>query len=359
MFVRETTAESGWEIAPYGKGSSTGGSSVMNRRAFARKNFKRTSRRAGTGSCSSFSGNIQGRCMWGNFAKIQSCASHLRPSSARRVSRTLSASGETAGERGPKYPRRTSHHVLETRARGVLLRCLPPRWLCREVLERDYGIDFYLEMVGDRGHLTGHVAAIQLKGRQQIRWRGRTREDILDWFYLDRISKRTISYWMELQLPVLIFVADLSTSKVFLIPVKRQIRARYTDFLSRRTFSFRVLGLNRLGSTFGERCLSQEYFRERGHDGFMARARDLVAHLDAYQDLLGSVSAVRDADVVKVLPWKIALYLSGTCAAILEHHKGREARLRLEKQLGALPKVDVLQGTEPSGTVFRDRLKIL
>lgn len=58
-------------------------------------------------------------------------------------------------------------------------------------------------------------------------------------------------------------------------------------------------------------------------------------------------------------PWRTALYLAGTCVSILEHFGGRGERLRLERQLGALPKVDVLHGTAPSGTIFRAMLKIV
>lgn len=62
------------------------------------------------------------------------------------------------------YPKRKKQHTDDTRARGIFLSSIPSMWICREVLERDYGIDYYLELVGGEGDLTGHIVAIQLKG---------------------------------------------------------------------------------------------------------------------------------------------------------------------------------------------------
>lgn len=151
-----------------------------------------------------------------------------------------------------QLPKRTQNHILETQARGVLLKALPPRWLCREVLERDYGVDFYLEMVGANGLLTGHLVAVQLKGRERIAWRGRTRRDATDWFYLPGISTTSIRYWISLPLPVFLVVAELSTSKIFFVPVLRQLRHAWGRLRGRQTVGFRVLRIFDLGHLLGQ-----------------------------------------------------------------------------------------------------------
>lgn len=256
-------------------------------------------------------------------------------------------------------PKRTPNHMLETQARGVLLKVLPPRWLCREVLERDYGIDFYLEMVGPSGLLTGHLVAVQLKGRERLVWRGKTRRDATDWFHLPGISTTTIRYWMALPLPVFLIVAELSTSKIFFVPVRRQVRYNWGRLRSRQTSGFRVLRICDLGHPLGQDLLLKEYYRERGHDHFMERVRDLVGHWREYQGLLESASQVSDVEVVAPAAWTTAACMAQTCVTIVDHLAGAHEKEKIGVQLGALPKVDVFDGHAPSGAVFRQMLGIL
>jgi hypothetical protein len=38
------------------------------------------------------------------------------------------------------------------------------------VTERDYGIDCYVELVNEKNQLTGDLASIQLKSKENINW---------------------------------------------------------------------------------------------------------------------------------------------------------------------------------------------
>lgn len=49
--------------------------------------------------------------------------------------------------------------------------CMPKEWVLREVAERDYGIEMYVELVGKDGDLVGHLAALQLKGIKKVSFR--------------------------------------------------------------------------------------------------------------------------------------------------------------------------------------------
>ncbi len=149
------------------------------------------------------------------------------------------------------FPQRSRSHVLETQSEALLRAALPPEWLCRKFCERDYGIDFYVEMVGEKGLLTGHLAAVQLKAEERVEWRGRSRQDFAAWFYSRRIPKTTVNYWMALQIPVFLCVAELSDRKVFFAPVKRSVRKHYGKFLRNKTFPFRLLHFTDLTNRLG------------------------------------------------------------------------------------------------------------
>lgn len=60
-------------------------------------------------------------------------------------------------------PQRDIRHISETASIKLFNSLVPDHWLVREVTERDYGIDLYLEIVDDRHRVTGKHISIQLK----------------------------------------------------------------------------------------------------------------------------------------------------------------------------------------------------
>ena len=195
------------------------------------------------------------------------------------------------------YPKRSIQHIHDTKARGLFFNSMPSEWICRELLERDYGIDFLLELVGDSGHLTGHIVAVQLKGTTSIKWRGK---GITSHSLYSGIKTSTISYWMSVQVPVFLCVAEFSTGKVFFASVKRQVRQNYSRYLNSRTFGFRLIHMLELSSGLGPNLLAQEYYRERSHHNFIAGATDIVIHAHFYNDFINGMKTVRDREPVSI-----------------------------------------------------------
>ena len=46
-----------------------------------------------------------------------------------------------------EFPKRALTHISESASWKILQNCLPPEWIIRDVTERDYGVDCYLEIV--------------------------------------------------------------------------------------------------------------------------------------------------------------------------------------------------------------------
>ncbi len=129
---------------------------------------------------------------------------------------------------------------------------------------------------------------MQLKSTKSIKWTKNGTTKVY-------ISKSTCNYWMQNIMPVLLFLADVSSDKVYYIDVKRQIRENYILFSTCENFSF----------TMNERCVLQktpkfdsekdndEYFKNiipflgiivtmNGYDSFLDSLKDFILNWKKY-----------------------------------------------------------------------------
>ena len=70
-----------------------------------------------------------------------------------------------------RWPLRPSQHIAESESFRILERKLPKPWIHREVTERDYGIDLYVEIVDNNEGVTGKMAGLQVKAVDQIEFK--------------------------------------------------------------------------------------------------------------------------------------------------------------------------------------------
>ena len=106
-----------------------------------------------------------------------------------------------------KLPKRPQTHVTETESWRLLQAIAPKDWIVREVSERDYGIDAYIEFASAGGHITGKLMSVQLKGVKSIKWK--TARGIQS-ARSPQIKSATANYRLLLPVPVFLFVADLT-----------------------------------------------------------------------------------------------------------------------------------------------------
>jgi hypothetical protein len=133
------------------------------------------------------------------------------------------------------FPKRDIAHIKEKAGLELVSACLPDEWIVRELTERDYGVDLYLEITRD-GSVTGDLAALQVKGTATVK----LRPDGTATF--PGIKKTTFHYWTGLPVPVFLMVGDLNAQKLYWVSVKEQARAMGPLEPSEETMSFKLSG---------------------------------------------------------------------------------------------------------------------
>lgn len=107
------------------------------------------------------------------------------------------------------FPVRNITHTIEREALDILSNSLPPEWIVREMTERDYGIDLYIEIVGEDRRVTGDLIAIQVKGKREVQFNS---DEIYSY---SGIKKSTINYWLGLPVPVFFIVVCIKSRNAY------------------------------------------------------------------------------------------------------------------------------------------------
>lgn len=182
-----------------------------------------------------------------------------------------------------KLPMRTAEHVTEAAAWRLLQTIAPAEWIVREISERDYGIDCYIELASKSGEITGDLMSVQLKGTERIEWKnasvGKTARS-------PSIKTSTAAYWLSLPVPVFLFVADLSEQNIYFTSVEDDIRSQFSKLAEQETMSFEPRSELNLKSELGLALLSWFYRRERTHEQFLFHIINLLSHVEAFSNFI-------------------------------------------------------------------------
>ena len=184
-----------------------------------------------------------------------------------------------------KYPKRPPTHIKETDSWKILNNSVPSKWLLRGVTGRDYGIDCYLEMVGNDGSVRGDLVSIQLKGIESLDWK---QNDVLDRkkATFSGIKIETINYWMNLAVPVFLCVAEISTKKLYFAPIKNQVRTQYRKYNSQNSLSFTLSTKHMLNDDQGLLNFIICYLQEKNFNQLTELSRLLLIHLPQYYEFI-------------------------------------------------------------------------
>ena len=179
------------------------------------------------------------------------------------------------------FPKRTREHIKESASWKIFQNKTPSEWIIREMTERDYGIDAYIEIVPPTGEVSGELCLIQIKATDSIDWcNGKAK--------LRNIKKQTINYWMNLPVPVFIFLCDIKASRLFFCSVKDQVRSQYNKFLDsgQKTLGFDFPEDSELGIGPGDALFKTLYFREKNYKQFVSYLRGLLVHSTEYSSCI-------------------------------------------------------------------------
>jgi len=175
------------------------------------------------------------------------------------------------------FPQRHPNHILESASWKLLHAAIPPQWILREISERDYGIDAYLELVASDGLITGDLVSLQLKGKANLDWK-----DGL--FAFAGTRKETINYWMNLAVPVFLCVADGETGRVWFIGVKDHVRRVHHTFLGQTTLTFPIRAECTFNTPEGLKQFLRAYERERQQQRFAFDLMSLLSNCSHYAE---------------------------------------------------------------------------
>ncbi|CAD7564330.1 hypothetical protein CIP106467_4461 [Citrobacter europaeus] len=152
------------------------------------------------------------------------------------------------------FPKRIKTHISEKSSLDLVSKSLPKEWIIREMTERDYGIDLYVEIVKGNGLVTGDLVALQVKTTEKIHFSN-------DVFSLGGIKRSTLNYWTGLPVPVFVLLVSLSNNKVYWCNIAHDQRCGHYKG-STKTFS---LSFNRKNNTSkaGIALFILSYIREK------------------------------------------------------------------------------------------------
>ena len=184
-----------------------------------------------------------------------------------------------------KYPKRPSTHIKETDSWKILQNSVPSEWLLREVTERDYGVDCYLEMVGRDGAVRGDLISIQLKGTDSLDWKQNEKLNRKEAKF-SGIKIETINYWMNLAVPVFLCVTETSTKKLYFAPIKNQVRTQYKKYNLQKSLSFTLSSEHMLDDDKGLLNFIICYIQEKNFKELTELSRLLLIHLPQYYEFI-------------------------------------------------------------------------
>lgn len=203
-----------------------------------------------------------------------------------------------------KLPSRPATHVTEAASWRLLQNLAPENWIVREVTERDYGIDAYIEIASDAGEITGDLISVQLKGSEAIEWKalkakkgaktskeGKAKKgsdaDRDNKARSPQIATSTANYWERLPVPVFLFVADVTESNIYFAPVEQTIRRDYAKLSSQETMTFPLIKGFSLSEKTGPAIVEFLGRRQRRHRDFVHHISALISHAEGFHEFIG------------------------------------------------------------------------
>jgi hypothetical protein len=161
-----------------------------------------------------------------------------------------------------QLPKRVDQHIIESLSFKIFSNALPDDWIIREVTERDYGIDCYIEIC-NKGLITGQLISVQLKGSENIALRD---DDQFVTYY--SISPSKLNYWNNLPVPIVFLFIDIKTHDIYFSNVKSYIRQNYNSFKNEKLTSLTIPIKNKIDKITSRNIFEAIYLIENNRNSF-------------------------------------------------------------------------------------------
>jgi len=184
-----------------------------------------------------------------------------------------------------KLPKRPPAHIKESESWKILQNSVPSLWIVRDVSERDYGIDCYIELVSNENTVTGDLLSAQLKGTENLTWKHSKTKARREAKFTG-IKIETINYWMNSSVPVFLFVAETSSNNLYFAPIKHQVRNQYSKYLKQGSLSFTLSEEHSFADETGLLNFIICYIQEKTFRDLTDLSRTLLIHLPQYYEFI-------------------------------------------------------------------------
>ena len=179
-------------------------------------------------------------------------------------------------------PKRDINHVRETASLKIFERIIPNEWIIRELTERDYGIDCYIEICED-GNVSGKLLSIQIKSSEIITPQEKEKTVV----YYD-VNISTLNYWNLLPVPVLFLYQYIKNELIYFLNVKQAIRENYDLFLSGKYKNLRISSTNILQENNCIPIINKIYLNETGRMEYEVMLTNFLINIPHIYEFLNS-----------------------------------------------------------------------
>ena len=179
-----------------------------------------------------------------------------------------------------RLPKRNENHIRETAAFKIFERIIPNEWIIREVTERDYGIDCYLELC-EAGFVSGKLLTVQLKSSESISLRENNNFVV----YYD-INSSTVNYWNQIPVPVLFIYIDIEKELPYYLNIKQMVRENFENFLEENLKNLRIPAQNVLTKENCKNIIDRIYFCETNRKEYEIILTDFLTSIPKTYEFL-------------------------------------------------------------------------
>jgi hypothetical protein len=183
-----------------------------------------------------------------------------------------------------QFPQRTQSHITESESWRLLQELAPRQWIVREISERDYGIDAYVEIATESGDITGNLISLQLKGVNNIAWREEV--GVSKKASTPQVKTSTANYWLGLPIPVFLLVADLTARNVYYATVEPQLRNHYGTLSTQNSITLTLDERADLRTEEGRSLFTFLIARERLQPDFVFQITTLLNSVQTFADFI-------------------------------------------------------------------------
>ena len=161
-----------------------------------------------------------------------------------------------------QLPKRPQQHIIESISYKIFSNIIPNEWIIRDITERDYGVDCYIEVCSDN-LVTGQLLSVQLKGTESI-----DSDDGREYVTYYNIKPSTFNYWDSLPVPVVFVYIDIKKETFYYINIKSYIRKCYRAFIDEELSSVKIPVTSRLEKRNSRLILQMIYLLENDREYF-------------------------------------------------------------------------------------------